>query len=66
MNTLIEMDRATGRVVAKKGSIREVSLVGRPPARWSEGDLVAWAGRDYRVVLDQPGYVHLRPDSASS
>jgi len=62
MSTLIDVDRVSGLAVARVRSIREVSLVGRPPVRWTAGDLVAWAGRSYRVVGHEPDYVHLRPD----
>lgn len=60
--------RARGRegdaVGPGPGSIREVSLVGRPPRRWGSGDCVAWAGRSYRVVGHAGRYAHLRADPA--
>jgi hypothetical protein len=65
MSTVKEAARARGRegepAGAAPGSIREVSLVGRPPRRWASGDRVAWAGRPYRVV-DSGRYAHLRPE----
>jgi hypothetical protein len=57
-----EAARARGREGKGAGSIREVSLVGRPPRRWAEGDRVAWAGRPYRVVGGSGRYAHLRPE----
>ena len=61
--------RAGGRrrtLVAAGGmivpSIREVSLVGRPPGGWEPGDRVDRAGRSYRVVAGDDGYAHLRGD----
>jgi hypothetical protein len=64
MSTVKEAARARGREgwAAGSGSIREVSLVGRPPRRWAEGDRVAWAGRSYRVVGEAGRYAHLRPE----
>ena len=60
MSTLMGVVRAKGRQdVAsslRAGSIREVSLVGGLPGRWSAGD-----GRSYQVVREEPGYAHLRP-----
>lgn len=65
MSTLMDVARAKGRQdVAsslRAGSIREVSLVGGPPGRWSAGDRVSWDGRSYQVVREEPGYAHLRP-----
>lgn len=61
MSTVKEAARARGREGESVGSIREVSLVGRPPRRWASGDRVAWAGRPYRVV-DSGRYAHLRPE----
>jgi hypothetical protein len=58
--------RAGSAAGAGRGSIREVSLVGRPPGGWSSGDRVAWAGRSYCVVEDSRRYVHLRPEPKSS
>jgi hypothetical protein len=59
-----EAARARGREGngATPGSIREVSLVGRPPRRWAEGDRVSWAGRPYRVVGESGRYAYLRPE----
>jgi hypothetical protein len=47
--------------VAGTGSIREVSLVGKPPEAWADGMRVDWAGRTYRVVGDLGRYAHLQP-----
>lgn len=65
MSTVKEAARARGREGKGAGSIREVSLIGRPPRRWSEGDRVAWAGRSYRVVGEAGRYAHLRPETAA-
>ena len=66
MSTVKEAARARGRegepAGTDPGSIREVSLVGRPPRRWASGDRVAWAGRPYRVVDGSGRYAHLRPE----
>ena len=68
MSIVKEAARARGREREAAGaapnasSIREVSLVGRPPRRWAEGDRVAWAGRPYRVVGESGRYAHLRPE----
>lgn len=64
MSIVKEAARARGREreAAGASSIREVSLVGRPPRRWAEGDRVAWAGRPYRVVVESGRYAHLRPE----
>ncbi len=48
----------------RRGSIREVCLVGRPPGHWSPGARVAWAGRPYRVVGDPSRQAHLRAEPA--
>ena len=64
MSIVKEMARGRGRETRagalSPGSIREVSLVGRPPSAWAEGDRVAWAGRSYRVVGEGGRYAHLR------
>ena len=64
MSIVKEAARARGREGkgVGLGSIREVSLVGRPPRRWAEGDRVAWAGRPYRVVGGGGRYAHLRAE----
>jgi hypothetical protein len=66
MSTVKEAARARGRegraVDPAQSSIREVSLVGRPPRRWASGDRIAWAGRPYRIVGDSGRYAHLRPE----
>jgi hypothetical protein len=49
--------------VASSGSIREVSLIGKPPEGWADGQRVDWAGRAYRVVGDLGRYAHLRSAS---
>jgi hypothetical protein len=63
MSTLKDLARPRGPSgkVAGSGSIREVSLVGKPPEAWAEGERVDWAGRAYRVVGDLGCYAHLRP-----
>lgn len=70
MSTMKEAARPRGRVGSVvggvAGSIREVSLVGRPPGRWASGDRVAWAGRPYRVVEESGRYAHLRAEPAGS
>ncbi len=69
MSSVKEAARERGRkgraVPAAPSSIREVSLVGRPPAGWAEGDRVAWAGRPYRVVGGSGHYAHLRIEPVS-
>jgi hypothetical protein len=66
MGRLMDATRPKDLAGARRGSIREVSLLGRPPGGWSPGDRVAWAGRSYRVVEDSRRYVHLRPEPRSS
>ncbi len=69
MSTVKEAARGRGRkgraVPAAPSSIREVSLIGRPPEAWAEGDRVAWAGRPYRVAGASGHYAHLRIEPVS-
>lgn len=57
----------------KRGSIREVRLVGvaGSAAAWAAGDRVGWWGRSYEVAAAEvrpversPQYLHLRPTEA--
>jgi hypothetical protein len=64
MSITIEPVRARPKAVglrAESRSIREVTLIGHPPAHWHSGDQITWAGRPYVVATDDPHYTHLRP-----
>ena len=69
MSSVKEAARVRGRngraVPAAPSSIREVSLIGRPPEGWADGDRVAWAGHAYRVVGRSRHYAHLRIEPVS-
>jgi hypothetical protein len=69
MSSVKEAARVRGRkrraVPAAPSSIREVSLIGRPPEGWAEGDRVALDGHPYRVVGATGRYAHLRIESVS-
>ncbi len=69
MSTVKEAARVRGRkgraISAAPSSIREVSLLGRPPEAWAEGDRVALAGRPYRVVGRSRHFAHLRIEPVS-
>jgi hypothetical protein len=68
MSIMTDLARPHGpsRGIARSGSIREVSLVGRPPGFWTSGQRVDWAGRAYRIVGDAGRYVHLRPETGEA
>ncbi|HEY2158725.1 MAG TPA: hypothetical protein VGH33_24045 [Isosphaeraceae bacterium] len=69
MSIVKEAARVRGRkgraVPAAPSSIREVSLIGRPPEGWADGDRVALAGHPYRVVGRSGHYAHLRIEPVS-
>jgi hypothetical protein len=69
MSSVKEAARGRGRkrraLPAAPNSIREVSLIGRPPEAWAEGDRVALGGHPYRVVGASGRYAHLRIEPVS-
>lgn len=60
--------RLSGRPANRRGSIREVSLLGISTVATllDAGDQLVWSGSAYDVIAsDGDGYVHLRPTDVS-